>query len=36
NIDVNVQASRLRLCQVTSETLKCGLNLLGIEVMEKM
>ena len=36
NIGVNVQASRLRLCQVTSETLKCGLNLLGIEVMEKM
>jgi arginyl-tRNA synthetase len=28
--------SRLRLCDLTARTIKCGLNLLGIEVVERM
>ncbi|MCP5146187.1 MAG: arginine--tRNA ligase [Gammaproteobacteria bacterium] len=31
-----VKASRLRLCQITADTIKLGLNLLGIEVLEQM
>jgi len=31
-----VQQSRLKLCALSSETLACGLDLLGIDVMEKM
>ena len=32
----NIQKSRLQLCKLTSETIAKGLELLGIEVMEKM
>jgi len=32
----NIQKSRLQLCKLTSETIAKGLDLLGIEVMEKM
>jgi arginyl-tRNA synthetase len=32
----NQRASRLTLCQLTAETLKQGLDLLGIEVLEQM
>lgn len=35
-IEADTRASRLNLCQVVANTLACGLNLLGIEVMEKM
>jgi arginyl-tRNA synthetase len=31
-----VQQSRLKICALSSETLACGLDLLGIDVMEKM
>ncbi|MDB9805882.1 DALR anticodon-binding domain-containing protein, partial [Porticoccaceae bacterium] len=31
-----IQKSRLQLCKLTSETIAKGLDLLGIEVMEKM
>jgi arginyl-tRNA synthetase len=31
-----LQQSRLKLCALSSETLACGLDLLGIDVMEKM
>ena len=34
--DEAVRASRLQLCRLTSETLKTGLGLLGIEVLEAM
>ena len=30
------QQSRLQLCKLTSETMAKGLDLLGIDVMEKM
>ncbi len=30
------RASRLAMCDVTARVLKCGLNLLGIEVLERM
>ena len=32
----DVRASRLQLCRLTAETLKCGLGLLGIDVLETM
>jgi arginyl-tRNA synthetase len=35
-ISEDVKASRLALCQVISDTLKQGLDILGIEVMERM
>ncbi len=35
-IAVEVKESRLALCQLISQTLKQGLNILGIEVMERM
>lgn len=35
-VEKNVRNSRLRLSQLTAQTLKTGLNLLGIETMEKM
>lgn len=35
-VDPEVKASRLLLCQLVARTLKTGLDLLGIEVMEKM
>jgi arginyl-tRNA synthetase len=31
-----LRTSRLRLCDLTARTLKCGLNLLGIETVERM
>jgi arginyl-tRNA synthetase len=31
-----IRSSRLALCELTSRTLKRGLNLLGIEVPERM
>jgi len=31
-----VRDSRLRLCELTARTLKCGLNVLGIEPLEQM
>jgi len=34
--DEDVKQSRLRLAQLTADTLKTGLDLLGIEVMERM
>jgi arginyl-tRNA synthetase len=34
--DADLKASRLRLSQITSETLSTGLNLLGIETVERM
>lgn len=36
DVDVNVRNSRLQLCDVTAKTLRSGLELLGIEVMERM
>ncbi|MCP4985248.1 MAG: arginine--tRNA ligase [Colwellia sp.] len=36
DISEEVKASRLALCQVISNTLKHGLDILGIEVMERM
>ena len=35
-IDVEVKESRLALCQVVAKTLKQGLDILGIEVMDRM
>ncbi len=35
-IDLDVRNSRLALCQIISTTLKQGLDILGIEVMERM
>ena len=35
-IEVDVKESRLALCQVTSKTLKQGLDILGIDVMDRM
>jgi len=35
-IAVDVKASRLALCQLISQTLKQGLDILGIEVMDRM
>ncbi|GAA6173962.1 arginine--tRNA ligase [Colwellia sp. KU-HH00111] len=35
-IDEEVKASRLALCQLIAKTLKQGLDILGIEVMERM
>ena len=35
-IDENVKQSRLALCQLISNTLKQGLDILGIDVMERM
>ena len=32
----STRGSRMKLCAITAETLACGLDLLGIEVMEKM
>ncbi|KAG1660437.1 Arginine--tRNA ligase [Nymphon striatum] len=34
--DDNIKQSRLRLSQLTANTLKVGLDLLGIDVMERM
>ncbi len=36
DVDQNTQASRLGIAQVTAQTLRTGLDLLGIETMEKM
>ncbi len=36
DVDETVRASRLTLCKVTGDTLKTGLSLLGINVLEKM
>ncbi len=36
NSEASVRASRLALCALTAETLKTGLNLLGIETVEQM
>ena len=36
DVEQTVQKSRLQLCKLTSETIAKGLDLLGIEVMEKM
>ena len=35
-VDADVRASRLRLCQSVARSLQMGLDLLGIEVMERM
>ena len=35
-IDIDVKNSRLALCQIISNTLKQGLDILGIETMERM
>jgi arginyl-tRNA synthetase len=35
-ISHDVKTSRLALCQVIANTLKQGLDILGIEVMERM
>jgi len=35
-VEESTKASRLQLCKLTSETIAKGLDLLGIEVMEKM
>lgn len=34
--DAAIRASRLRLSDLTARTLRCGLNMLGIQVVEKM
>jgi arginyl-tRNA synthetase len=36
DVPESIQQSRLQLCKLTSETIAKGLDLLGIEVMEKM
>ena len=36
DVSVETQLSRLKLCELSAETLACGLDLLGIDVMEKM
>ena len=36
DVSVETQSSRLKLCELSAETLACGLNLLGIEVMDRM
>ena len=36
DVEPDVRSSRLQLSQVTAQTLKRGLDLLGIEVMERM
>ena len=36
DIDIDVRNSRLQISDVTARTLSCGLDLLGIEVMERM
>ncbi len=36
DIAIEVKESRLALCQLISKTLKQGLDILGIEVMERM
>ena len=36
NVAKEAQLSRLKLCALSADTLACGLDLLGIEVMEQM
>jgi arginyl-tRNA synthetase len=36
NVSAETQSSRLKLCELSAETLACGLDLLGIEVMNRM
>ena len=36
DVSVETQSSRLKLCELSAETLACGLDLLGIEVMDRM
>ena len=36
DVSAETQSSRLKLCELSSETLACGLDLLGIEVMDRM
>jgi arginyl-tRNA synthetase len=36
NVSAETQSSRLKLCELSAETLACGLDLLGIEVMDRM
>jgi len=36
NVAKETQLSRLKLCALSADTLACGLDLLGIEVMEQM
>jgi arginyl-tRNA synthetase len=36
DVPEDIKQSRLQLCALSADTLACGLDLLGIEVMEKM
>ena len=36
DVSAETKSSRLKLCELSSETLACGLDLLGIEVMDRM
>ena len=36
DVSAETQSSRLKLCELSAETLACGLDLLGIEVMDRM
>ena len=36
DVSAKTQSSRLKLCELSAETLACGLDLLGIEVMDRM
>ena len=36
DVSAETQSSRLKLCDLSAETLACGLDLLGIEVMDRM
>ena len=36
DVSSGTQSSRLKLCELSAETLACGLDLLGIEVMDRM
>jgi arginyl-tRNA synthetase len=35
-IEANIKESRLALCQLVASTLKQGLDILGIDVMDRM
>ena len=35
-VEADVRNSRLRLCHLVAQTIESGLDLLGIDVMEKM
>ena len=36
DVSAETQSSRLKLCELSAETMECGLGLLGIEVMDRM